>query len=150
MKIWTDYLTGALIHARNKDQRSTAANVIVYCHQNNNCREVPRGIVPHLSFPPLLPCLSLRLWRSLFQVTAAPTYEEMLAWAEETDERISAGRLPPLGSREPPPAAGAAGTAGAAGGSLLSEQEQAQVRRRTYARVWVGGWTAGRTFSGSC
>eukprot|EP00752_Nemacystus_decipiens_P018645 g16718.t1 len=64
---------------------------------------------------------------NLYKVTAAPTYEEMLAWAEETDERIATGRLPPLGSRQPHSAEGAAGTAGVSGGSLLSQQEQAQM-----------------------
>ena len=79
----------------------------------------------------------------VFQVTAAPTYEEMLAWAEETDNRIASGRLPALGSRQPP---SAAGTAGAAGGSLLSGQELAQVRRHACARRWLGGGvTAGRS-----
>eukprot|EP00903_Cladosiphon_okamuranus_P012397 g11619.t1 len=61
---------------------------------------------------------------NLYRVTVAPTYEEMLAWAQETDERITNGRLPPLGSRQPP---SGVSTAGAAGGSLLSEQEQAQM-----------------------
>lgn len=64
----------------------------------------------------------------------------MLAWAQETDERIATGRLPPLGSRQPSGAA----TAGAAGGSLLSEQEQAQVRR-TLAVGWGGSGGDGRT-----
>lgn len=57
------------------------------------------------------------------QVTHVPTYEEMLAWAEETDKRIAAGELPPLGSRPTP----SAGAATAAGDNLLSDQEQAQV-----------------------
>ncbi|CAM9811035.1 unnamed protein product [Pylaiella littoralis] len=60
---------------------------------------------------------------NLFRVTHVPTYEEMLAWAEETDKRIAAGELPPLGSRPTP----SAGAATAAGDNLLSDQEQAQM-----------------------
>lgn len=56
-----------------------------------------------------------------------PTYEEILAWAQETDKRIAAGKLPPLGSRRT--SSVEAGTV-AAGGNLLSDQEEAQVCSR--------------------
>ncbi|CAM9952180.1 unnamed protein product, partial [Hapterophycus canaliculatus] len=73
---------------------------------------------------------------NLFTVTPAPTYEEMLQWAEETDKRIAAGQLPPLGSRRH--ASGAAGAAAAAaaatataqqssGATFLSDEEHAQM-----------------------
>lgn len=54
------------------------------------------------------------------QVTAVPTYKEMLAWAAETDRRVAAGELPPLGS-------GQRGATRAAD-NLLSDQEKAQAR----------------------
>ncbi|CAM9791795.1 unnamed protein product, partial [Scytosiphon promiscuus] len=70
------------------------------------------------------------------EVTPVPTYEEMLAWAEETDKRIAAGQLPPLGSRRHPSGAAEAATVTAAaaaaaeeslGETFLSDQEQAQM-----------------------
>lgn len=60
------------------------------------------------------------------QVTPVPTYEEMLAWAEQVDARIAKGELSPIGSGRQTGDRGGADSGGV-DGVLGSNQEQIEV-----------------------